>query len=92
MDPLALGYTCFFKNYKSNFPESLQKTTFVKRFEDLYEATIAELLFRMRRECNQVVKTSENNYCFSLFRLMNSLVVKANPDDYGEVKKEFIEL
>lgn len=46
----------------------------------------------MRRECTQIVVTSENNYVFSLFRLINSLVSKANPDDYGDVKKEFVDM
>jgi hypothetical protein len=61
MDPKALGYLCFFKNYKKKFPEALQNTKFVKRLEELYTATIEELLFRMRRECTQIVVTSENN-------------------------------
>jgi len=61
MDPKALGYSCFFKNYKMKFPESLQATKFITRLDELYEATIEELLFRMRRECHQIVLTSENN-------------------------------
>jgi hypothetical protein len=61
MDPKALGYSCFFKNFKPKFPEALQKTSFLPRLEELYEATIEELLFRMRRECTQIVVTSENN-------------------------------
>jgi len=45
----------------------------------------------MRRECTQTVLTSENNYIYSLFKLINSIVDKANPDEYGDVKKDLVE-
>lgn len=35
MDPKALGYSCFFKNFKPKFPEALQKTKFLPRLEEL---------------------------------------------------------
>jgi len=61
MDPKALGYECFFENFKSNFPETLNKTKFVDKLKKLYISFISDLLFRMRRECKQIVITSENN-------------------------------
>lgn len=61
MDPKALGTSCFFYNFKHNFSAKLQ-TTFVEKLLKLYEATIEQVLFRMRRECSQIVLTSENNY------------------------------
>jgi hypothetical protein len=61
MDPTALGKICFIENFKDNFPESLHKTGFVDKISQLYMATIEEILFRMRRECIQIVVTSESN-------------------------------
>jgi len=83
MDPLALGYKCFFENFKIQFPESLEASGFVKKIGELYNSMIEELLFRMRRECIQIVATSENNYIYSLFKLINSLVVGAKPNELG---------
>jgi len=60
MDPKALGTTCFFYNFKPHLPLKLQ-TTFADRLLQLYELTIGDILFRMRRACLQIVQTSENN-------------------------------
>jgi len=62
MDPTALGKLCFIENFKEHFPAALHRTGFVDKISKLYMATIDEILFRMRRECVQVVLTSESNY------------------------------
>lgn len=92
MDPLALGYKCFFENFKINFPAALHTTGFVTKVSKLYNALIEDLLFRMRRECLQVVVTSENNYIYSLFKIINSIVAGAKPNELGVVDENQVTL
>jgi len=90
MDPLALGYKCFFENFKIQFPDSLKDSGFVKKIGEFYNSLIEELLFRMRRECIQIVLTSENNYIYSLFKLINALVAGAKPNELGVVDEVMV--
>lgn len=84
LDPKALGYECYLVNYIKKFPDSLQNkesNNFIERISFIYNETISDLLFNMRRKCKQIVLTSECNYIYSLFNLINSICVKAKPND-----------
>lgn len=90
MDPLALGYKPFFENFKIQFPDSLKDSGFVKKIGEFYNSLIEEVLFRMRRECIQIVITSENNYIYSLFKLINALVAGAKPNELNVVDEAMV--
>jgi len=61
MDSSSLGYACFFDNYYPNFPDVLKECDFMDRIRNLYNLSIKDLLFKLRKETVQIVETSENN-------------------------------
>jgi len=89
MDPDNNGYKCFFDNFKHNFHPALFKTKFVSTLETLFVNSIHELLFRLRRETLTIVLTSENNYIYSLFKLINA---HTGLKDVENPKKEDVDL
>jgi len=65
MDNSALEYKSFFKNYMNKFPEVLSKTdskfNFIPTIYTLYNTFLADVLVKMKKECEQLVVTSDNN-------------------------------
>lgn len=86
MDPKALLPSHVYYHYVNSFPQAIKAEKEINiRLEELFEYFFVDCLYMMRKECKQLEVTSENNYCVSFLNIVNSLFIKAKPNEFGEV-------
>jgi len=68
------------------FPQAIKgDKDITSRLKDLFDEFFSECLYIIRRECKQMVLTSENNYIISFLNIINAMFSKAKPNEFGEV-------
>lgn len=68
------------------FPQAIKgDRDITSRLKDLFHEFFTECLYIIRRECKQMVLTSENNYIISFLNIINAMFYKAKYYEFGEV-------